>query len=119
MLVGIAHSVLGEVLIFNRLRGGYVVPTEGGSLLRERHVRILWASWHLVTIFGFVFAAVLVRIGWNPAFPQQTFLLSAIAAGMMAGGLLVLYATLGRHPGWIGLLAIAILLWFALPTPNG
>ena len=26
---------------------------------------------------------------------------------------LVLYGTKGRHPGWIGLLAISLLSWFA------
>jgi hypothetical protein len=39
--VGGAHSVLGEVLIFSRLRAGGLVPTQGGARLREGHVRIL------------------------------------------------------------------------------
>ena len=47
-LVGLVHSVLGERLIFRRLRQDGFVPTNGGKLLGERDVRILWASWHVL-----------------------------------------------------------------------
>lgn len=46
---GLAHSVIGEFLIFQRLRKGTVVPTLGGELRRQRHVKILWASSHALT----------------------------------------------------------------------
>lgn len=52
LLVGVAHSVLGERRIFRNLRRGGLAPTEGGTLLSERQVRILWASWHVLTVFG-------------------------------------------------------------------
>ena len=45
--VGVIHSVLGELLIFNQMREGSFVPKIGKPLLRERNVRILWATWHL------------------------------------------------------------------------
>ena len=109
LLIGIIHSVLGEVLIFSRLRQGSIVPTVGGERLRERHVRILWANWHLVTILGFACAALLFRAGLHPSLPFQPFMTTTITWAMAAGGLLVLYATKGRHPGWAGLLAIAVL----------
>ena len=49
-LVGAAHSVLGEILVFRRLRHrGGIVPTGGQPVLREFHVRILWGTWHLVS----------------------------------------------------------------------
>ena len=51
-LVGLVHSVLGEVLVFRTLRTHGLVPTAGYPVLRERQVRILWASWHLVTVLG-------------------------------------------------------------------
>ena len=46
-LIGFVHSVLGESLIFRRMRAGGFIPTIGGQLLREPQVRILWASWHV------------------------------------------------------------------------
>ena len=51
-VVGLVHSLLGERLIFRRMRVGGAIPTNGGIVLREAHVRILWASWHVLTQHG-------------------------------------------------------------------
>jgi len=113
--VGVAHSILGERLIFSRLRRGRLVPTDGGTLLQERHVRILWASWHLPTLFGWVFAAALLRLASESTGGGLTHpLVTSIAGGMLAGSVLVCYATKARHPGWIGLLGVAVLCWLGL-----
>ena len=109
--VGLVHSVLGEVMIFNRMQLGKLIPTDGGERLRERHVRILWASWHIVTLFGFALAAILLRLGHAPSLPLKPFVIATISITMIAAALLVLIATNGRHPGWLGLLAVAALAW--------
>jgi hypothetical protein len=57
-VVGLVHTMLGERLLFRRLRKGGVIPTFGGELLAERHARILWATWHLATLFGWSIAGV-------------------------------------------------------------
>ena len=51
-LTGVAHSFLGERLIFRHLRSGGLIPTLAAPPLRERHIRILWATWHLGSVFG-------------------------------------------------------------------
>ena len=109
-LVGLIHSVLGERLIFWRLRSSGLVPTDGSPRLEERHVRILWASWHVLTVLGWGLAAVLIWL----ALPSSRdvphgFIVRAIVVAMLAGSLLVAVGTRGRHPGWIGLLAVAVL----------
>ena len=110
-LVGLAHSVLGEILIFRRLRQGGLVPTNGGHLLRERHVRILWATWHIVTVFGWCIAAALLRLSLPSTNPGATvFIEQAFAVASLAGSALVLVGTRAKHPGWIGLLGVAILV---------
>lgn len=114
-IVGLVHAILGEVLIFNRMRvDGQVIPTVGKPILRERHVRILWATWHIATIFGWAIAVVLYRLA-QPATDLllQDVLIQTIAFGMLASALLVLIATKGKHPGWIGLLLVAALCWLA------
>lgn len=115
VVVGLVHSILGEVLIFSRMRNGrQVIPTIGKPLLRERHVRILWATWHIVTIFGWAIAVVLFRLSWPAAgVLLQDVVMHAIIVSMLTSALLVLVATKGKHPGWIGLLAVAILCWLA------
>jgi hypothetical protein len=113
-LVGLVHSVLGEKLIFCRLRQGSLVPTNGGSLLRERHVRILWASWHVLTVFGWCIAAVLLWLSLPASIPRPArFIEYAVIVTMLAGAALVFFGTRAKHPGWVGLLAVAVFVWLS------
>lgn len=113
LIVGAAHSVLGEILIFRHLRSRGLVPAMGAPPLSERHIRILWASWHLATVFGWASGVVLLRL----AFPStesslQALVENSIILAFLGGSFLVLIGTKGRHPGWIGLLGVAALAWF-------
>ena len=111
-VVGLVHSVLGEILIFRRLRLRGLVPTKGGNVLHERHVRIIWATWHIVTVFGWCLGAVLLRLSLpagssgSAVFIEQAIVLAALAASA-----LVLFGTRAKHPGWIGLLVMALCTW--------
>lgn len=115
VLIGVVHSVLGELLIFHKLRGGTLVPTHAAPPLAERHVRILWATWHVVSVFGFAFAAVLFRLGSvaNATTASiQSAVLTAISVAFLGASILVLVATKGHHPGWLGLAtASALVAW--------
>ncbi len=108
VIVGIVHSLLGEALIFRKLRSGTVVPDHSAPPLQERNIRILWATWHLASAFGFGFAAILLSMATSESAPDPTILWAIVLAFMTASGL-VLFGTRGRHPGWIGLLAVAVL----------
>jgi hypothetical protein len=111
-LVGFVHSVLGERLVFSRMRLGQFVPTNGGNVLREPHVRIVWASWHALTALGWAMAAVLLLLASEPVLTGlHNSLLDIIAVGMVVSAALVFFGTRARHPGWIGLLAVAVLIW--------
>jgi hypothetical protein len=111
-LTGVVHSILGEVMIFRKLSNKSIVPNQSAPPLSARNIRILWASWHLISIFGWVFAAILIKAGGNSA-PNMDWLANAIAGACLAGGLLVLTGTRGRHPGWIALTLAAALTWTA------
>ena len=113
-VVGAAHSLLGEVLIFRHLRSGGLVPAVDAPPIRERHIRILWATWHLATVFGWALAAVLLRLASPVSHSSlQSLVLHAIALAFLAVASLVLIATKGRHPGGVGLSAVAVLPWLA------
>jgi hypothetical protein len=107
VVVGLVHSILGEVMIFRRIPRDPAALMAGG--LRQRNVNILWATWHIVTVFGCGIAALLFGLaqepptvfGRNAAF--GVVCVTAIAAAF------VLFATRGRHPGWAGLAGIAVL----------
>lgn len=114
VLTGIAHSILGELLIFRHLRNDTLVPTQDAPPLRSRNVRIIWATWHLATVFGWAFAAVLARVAMDPQAQLLSVVLNAAVAAYAGGALLVLVGTRGRHPGWVALAAVAALTWGAL-----
>ena len=115
IVVGLAHSILGEMLIFSRMRQGRWVPTNGGSVLHQPHVRILWASWHILTIFGWSFAAILFLVASeSSAGTPRVAVLQSVAVATLLASVLVFYATKARHPGWLGLLGVAALIWVGI-----
>ena len=109
-MVGLVHSILGERLVFSRMRAAGLIPTNGGTVLLERHVRILWATWHVVTAIGWCIAALLIWLSLSsPSHAAQSVIAPAVVASMAVSSLLVLVGTKGRHPGWVGLAGVAIL----------
>lgn len=108
-LLGIVHSVLGEMLIFRALRADSMVPTKQVGPLLERHMRILWATWHLATLLGWSVAAQLY-LDSSTSYNGHA---QAMAPWMFASSALVAFATKGRHPGWLGFVVIALLCWFS------
>lgn len=115
-LTGVAHSVLGEMLIFRQLRRGTLVPRQDAPPLRSRNIRIIWATWHVATLFGWAFAGVLLQLALSPQASLVSLFLIATVAAYAGASLLVLVGTRGRHPGWIALAAVAALVWTAAGT---
>lgn len=109
VILGVAHSILGERLIFIPLR---TQKPSGGSrpILRNGHLGIIWATWHLTTALGFSLAGVfwLMALGL-PKTPHQQHYGLMISIGFLTCSFLVGYGTKGRHPGWIVLAMIALL----------
>jgi len=80
--------------------------------LKERHVRILWASWHILTVLGWCAAAILWCLAQNfPGSPSHHFVARAIAVAMSVSAAMVFVSTKAKHPGWVGLLGVAILVF--------
>jgi len=114
VLIGLIHSFLGEKLIFSKLRSGKLVPDKVTPPLQERHIRILWATWHMVSFFGFGFAVMLYCLA-QPSSNLEIFFIYkfAIALSIFISAVLTLIATKGRHPGWIGLSLVSLLIYFS------
>jgi hypothetical protein len=116
VLTGVAHSLLGEMIIFRQLRRGTLVPGQDAPPLRSRNIRIIWATWHVATLFGWAFAGVLLQLALSPQASLVSLFLNATVAAYAGGSLLVLVGTRGRHPGWIALAAVAALVWIGAGT---
>lgn len=111
-LVGLIHSVMGERLIFQPLRRASRVPTAGGEALPKSHIRILWATWHIVTLLGWAVAAILVRLSQTG--PDEKVIAGIVAVATAGSAALVFIGTRGRHPGWAGLLGVSALTLLGL-----
>ncbi len=111
LAIGTIHSLLGEFLVFNKLRNRSIVPSHAVPPLQRSHVRILWATWHLASIFGFALGAVLIHFSGDPN--GNTFVVQTIAISMGIASALVCFATKAKHPGWIGLSIVAALCFIA------
>lgn len=114
VLLGLVHSILGEYLIFKDKRvKGNLVPTKVNADLKERHLRIIWATWHLVSLFGWCIGAFLVKASLDVSSLNDqigNFIINTTIFTMFASSFLVLIGTKGKHPGWIVLALIGLLL---------
>tara|TARA_B100000809_G_C15134624_1_gene530010 strand:- start:4273 stop:4665 length:393 start_codon:yes stop_codon:yes gene_type:complete len=113
-ILGLVHSFLGEYLIFKDKRNkGNLVPTKVNRELKERHLRIIWATWHLSSFFGWCIGAFLIKISLEQNKLDSefiNFMINSTVITMLASSLLVLIGTKAKHPGWIVLILIGILL---------
>jgi hypothetical protein len=115
-IIGLVHSWLGELRVFRHLRRGGVVPTGGDPVLRAFQTRILWASWHLVTVLGWALAALLLWLAEPAAQAVSGGVVERICTVALAAGAgLALWSNRGRHPAWIALLAAAALVMLSGP----
>ncbi|MEQ1670430.1 MAG: hypothetical protein ABL893_06200 [Hyphomicrobium sp.] len=111
-VLGIAHSIIGDLLIFKPLRQKQAENDDALRILSRRRWAAIWSTWHLLTIFGFGIAGVLFVLALNPAATYPDLKLPLVAA-FAIGGVFWVYGTAGKHPAWIILLGIAALLWQA------
>lgn len=111
-VLGLLHSVLGEMMIFRHLAGMSGLPRLGfpPMLRADAANRTLRACWHLLTILGWTCAAILARLAALPALGSgERFIVHAMAISFGACAVCMGAGTRGRHVGWIAFLAAAIL----------
>ncbi|MDB4385252.1 hypothetical protein N9Z12_04295 [Opitutaceae bacterium] len=109
VLIGCAHSYLGEKYILRRLvREDNLPPLFGGEVSAPKILRF---AWHLTTIAWWGFAVLLFMLVRTPLSPALVGQVIAIVFGIHS--LITLAASRGRHPAWIVFLLIAILSWMA------
>lgn len=108
---GTVHSILGERLIFNRWRTARIVATGTDAHVAKRHARILWASWHGLTVFAYATAWIAATFSASDIeHPVTLRVLNTLIAACIAVALLVIAGTRGRHPGWVALILSAVLM---------
>ncbi len=109
ILIGVAHSYLGERYILTRLfRRDNLPKLFGGTAFTKNTLRF---AWHLTTITWFGFALILIQLA-NPLLEKAT-------VGNIIGGVFLIHfgialaASKGKHLSWIFFLAIGLLTIYA------
>jgi len=100
VLLGIAHSIMGEIIIFRKRK-------IDGTLIRIPYRRIIRSSWHIVSLLGFALGAIIFEKSELLRFNS----LNVAALLVLLSGILVLFLTKGKHPAWIILGMISVLIF--------
>ena len=110
VLIGVAHSYLGERYILIRLFRRELPKLFGDDWFTRQTLRF---AWHVTTITLWGFAAVMIVLARADGAVAVSSALIAISLTFGAIGLIALIASKGRHLSWIAFFAIAILCWMA------
>ena len=113
--LGVVHSILGEVLVFRHLRESDVFSDNAESKLKKRHYKTIWSTWHLVTLFGWGFGAILIIQSWSISSEITLNKISmAISLLFLVSAIYWFIGTRGKHPAWVILGMISFLAWLAI-----
>lgn len=109
VLIGVAHSVLGEKLVLGPLFRRSELPKLLGSTIFARQT--LRFTWHLTTVLLLAIGAVVVVVSFTVLEPQSAWILRIFALTFAACSLLSLVGARAKHFSWWVFLLIAVLLW--------
>jgi hypothetical protein len=106
----VAHSYLGERFILIRLLRRSDLPRLlGDDDFMKQTLRL---AWHITSVVGFGFAALLVIIASHPVSVFSRKMTDVIAITTALSGLVALVGSRGRHLSWIAFFLISALAWF-------
>jgi len=109
VLLGLAHSLLGEWLLLRPLFRRDDLPRLLGS---RRFARRTWRfAWHLTTVLMVGPGVVAMVLSLGPLQAQTSWVLRVFAGVFAVCGLGSLASTRGRHFSWYVFLLIAALWW--------
>jgi hypothetical protein len=123
VLLVLAHSVIGELLLISRLSSSHLPRLAPFALFEAPKLGLvgnpdlalatLRFTWHLASVLGLAFSAILLWLSLSGPRTDLGFLQQTMAISFGVCSLIVLLCTQGRHPGWVAFAAIAILTWLA------
>ena len=109
VLIGAAHSYLGEQYILVRLfRRSDLPQLFGSDTFTKQTLRF---AWHLTTIAWIGFASVVLIGVVVPSSEQLSAILKAISSTFFISSIVTLVTSKGRHFAWIVFLSISFLVW--------
>lgn len=113
VLLGLAHSALGERFIITRLLRRDDLPKVLGSSEFTKHT--LRYCWHLTTVMALGMAYLLIQIEQGDV---HAALVRTLAVTLIVSAVLAIVVTRARHLSWVGLIMAAVICfrYAGLPT---
>lgn len=111
IVIGIAHSILGEKYILKRLLRRNDLPQVLGSDLFTK--RVLRFAWHITTIAWWGFAGIIISFLFPDTVPVKTIVLLITSLTFLLSGAISGISSRGKHLSWIVFLVIAICTFYA------
>lgn len=108
VLVGMAHSFLGERYILTRLFRRSLPELFGSDEFTKKTLRF---AWHITTVAWLGFAAILWQIHGDQV--SRPNLLGAIGAVFGMSAIIALVASRGRHLSWVVFGAISAICFLS------
>ena len=109
VLIGAAHSYLGEHYIMVRLfRRSDLPQLFGSDTFTKQTLRF---AWHLTTIAWIGLASVILIEVVVPSSEQLSAILKAISITFFISSVVTLVTSKGRHFAWVVFLSISVLVW--------
>lgn len=117
MVMGIAHSSLGEVKIIGPIQSLDVLPKVHGSVRGTKQT--LRFAWHITSVLGWGTAIILFYFCQLTSFNNdQVFILMTLSVTFFLSFLVSVIGSRAKHPSWIIFLLVAILTWLSFIVPN-
>ena len=109
VLIGLAHSVLGEKLVLRPLfERGNLPRLLGSESFAKQTLRF---TWHLTTVLLVSIGVIVMALSLASLDLQSVWILRVLAISFAACSLLSLIGARGKHFSWWVFLIIAVLLW--------
>lgn len=108
VLIGIAHSFLGERYILTRLFRQPLPELFGSDEFTKKTLRF---AWHITTVAWLGFAAIILQVHSDQL--SRANLLGAISAVFAISAIIALTASRGRHLSWLVFSAISLVCFLS------
>ena len=109
ILIGLAHSVLGEWLLLGPLFArGELTKLVGSRTFARRTLRF---AWHVTTVLLVGIGGVVLYLAFSTVQTQTSSILRSLAIIFAVCSALSLIGARGKHFSWWVFLVIAALLW--------
>jgi hypothetical protein len=110
ILLSIAHTIIGEILILIPMQNAEGIPAVRGSTRTTK--RTLRFAWHVTSVLGIGIGFLLFQYAkFSELTPDHVYVLRILSLTFLASFILSIVGSRARHPSWVIFLIVSILIW--------